>query len=57
MYLLFHNRDIRSIKGVREVVVSDGPLVLFGRGWQARIVERGFQGVVFAVLWKLFLDL
>jgi len=57
MYLLFHERDSRSVKGVREIVVADGPLVLFGRGWQVKIVERGFQGVAFAVLWKLFMDL
>jgi hypothetical protein len=57
MYLLFNERDTRSIKSTREIVVADGPVVLFGRGWQARIVERGLQGVAFAVFWKLFMDL
>ena len=57
MYLLFRGRDTRSIKSAREIVVADGPLVLFGRGWQVRIIERGLQGIVFAVLWKLFIDL
>lgn len=57
MYLLFHERDTRSVKTAREIVVADGPVVLFGRGWQTRIVERGFQGVVFAVFWRLFLGL
>ena len=57
MYLLFHGRDTKSIKSAREIAVADGPLVLFGRGRQTKIVERGLQGVVFAVLWKLFLDL
>ena len=57
MYSLFHQRDTKTIKSAREIVVADGPLVLFGRGWQVKIVERGFQGVVFAVFWKLFMDL
>ncbi|KAF9790806.1 mitochondrial carrier domain-containing protein [Thelephora terrestris] len=55
MYLLFHGADSRSLKEVREIVVADGGLVLFGRGWQMRMIERGFQGAVFAVLWKVFM--
>lgn len=57
MYLLFHNVDTKIIKDVREISVADGGLVLFGRGWQKRIFERGIQGLVFAVLWKVFWDL
>lgn len=57
MYLLFHGADTKSLKEIREIVVADGGLVLFGRGWQTRILERGCQGAVFAVLWKVFMGM
>lgn len=56
MYLLFHGTDTKPIKGVREILVADGPLVLFGRGWQARIIERGLQGAVFIFFWTLLVS-
>lgn len=57
MYLLSHGGATRSIEDARNINVADGPLVLFGRGWQVKIIERGLQGVVFAVFWKMFLDM
>jgi len=57
MYLLFHGYDTKAIADGREITVADGGLVLFGRGWQLRILERGTQGIIFAVLWRTFLNL
>ena len=32
-------------------------LGLFGRGLKTRILANGMQGLLFSILWKLFLDL
>jgi len=42
---------------VREVTRVDGVRGLLGRGLKARILANGLQGLMFSVLWKLFLDL
>ncbi|ESK91361.1 mitochondrial carrier protein [Moniliophthora roreri MCA 2997] len=39
------------------VVRQDGYRGLFGRGLKTRILANGLQGLMFSVLWKLFLDL
>ncbi|KIY44659.1 mitochondrial carrier [Fistulina hepatica ATCC 64428] len=41
----------------RAVIATDGLLGLFGRGLKTRIIANGLQGLMFSVLWKLFLDL
>ncbi|CAG7854593.1 SubName: Full=Uncharacterized protein {ECO:0000313/EMBL:CCA68673.1} [Serendipita indica DSM 11827] len=41
----------------RAVVRADGWSGLFGRGLKTRILANGLQGLMFAVLWKLLLDL
>ncbi|TDL20458.1 mitochondrial carrier [Rickenella mellea] len=41
----------------REVIAVDGIKGLFGRGLKTRILANGLQGLMFSVLWKLFLDL
>lgn len=37
--------------------MEDGILGLFGRGLGTRILCNGLQGLLFSILWKLFLDL
>lgn len=37
--------------------MEDGLLGLFGRGLKTRILCNGLQGLLFSILWKLFLDL
>ena len=44
-------------EAARAVVASDGLKGLFGRGLKTRIIANGLQGLLFSILWKLFLDL
>jgi hypothetical protein len=46
-----------TVEAARLVVLEDGLLGLFGRGLKTRILCNGLQGLLFAILWKLFLDL
>ena len=39
------------------VIAQDGLRGLFGRGLKTRILCNGLQGLMFSVLWKLFMDL
>ncbi|KAG2144425.1 mitochondrial carrier [Suillus bovinus] len=41
----------------RAVIAADGLRGLFGRGLKTRILANGLQGIMFTILWKLFLDL
>lgn len=46
-----------TAEAARLVVLQDGILGLFGRGLKTRIIANGLQGIIFSILWKLFLDL
>ena len=39
------------------VIAQDGVRGLLGRGLKTRILANGLQGLMFSILWKLFLDL
>ncbi|OJA19477.1 hypothetical protein AZE42_04921 [Rhizopogon vesiculosus] len=39
------------------VIAADGIKGLFGRGLKTRILANGLQGIMFSILWKLFLDM
>ncbi|KAG8962469.1 hypothetical protein FRC03_004214 [Tulasnella sp. 419] len=41
----------------RTIISQDGLRGLFGRGLKTRILTNGLQGLMFSILWKLFLDL
>jgi len=41
----------------KAVIDQDGVKGLFGRGLKTRIITNGLQGVMFSVLWRLFLDI
>lgn len=45
------------LEAARAVVAADGVRGLFGRGLKTRILANGLQGLMFTVLWKLFMDL
>ncbi|KAF8590412.1 mitochondrial carrier [Ramaria rubella] len=45
------------LEAARRVVAQDGYIGLFGRGLKTRIIANGLQGIMFSILWKLFLDL
>lgn len=38
-------------------MATDGLKGLFGRGLKTRIISNGLQGLLFSILWRLFLDL
>ncbi|KAF9221193.1 mitochondrial carrier [Gyrodon lividus] len=48
---------IGYMDAARAIVAADGVKGLFGRGLKTRILTNGLQGLMFSVLWKLFLDL
>jgi hypothetical protein len=56
-YRQVHEGEIEYLAAVREIVAVDGLSGLFGRGLKTRIIANGCQGVMFSVLWKLFMDL
>jgi len=56
-YRQVHESDVSYVQAAKAVVEQDGMMGLFGRGLKTRVVANGCQGVVFSVLWKLFLDL
>ena len=49
--------DPSVAEAARLVIRDDGVLGLFGRGLKTRILCNGLQGLLFSILWKLFLDL
>ena len=51
------NLDVILAQAARLVVLQDGISGLFGRGLKTRILANGMQGILFSILWKLFLDL
>ncbi|KII84846.1 hypothetical protein PLICRDRAFT_45656 [Plicaturopsis crispa FD-325 SS-3] len=56
-YRQVHERRVGYGEAVRAVVAADGVRGLFGRGLGTRILANGLQGLMFSILWKLFLDL
>ncbi len=49
--------DMELAKAAKLVIQGDGVSGLFGRGLPTRILCNGLQGLLFSILWKLFLDL
>ncbi|CCL98875.1 uncharacterized protein FIBRA_00882 [Fibroporia radiculosa] len=56
-YRQVHERQVGYMEAARAVIASDGLRGLFGRGLKTRIIANGLQGLMFSILWKLFLDL
>ena len=56
-YRQVHERKVGYLTAAKDIVATDGLLGLFGRGLKTRIIANGCQGVMFSVLWKLFMDL
>lgn len=54
-YRQVHETQISYTEAARRIIRSDGKLGLFGRGLKTRIVANGLQGILFSILWKLFL--
>jgi hypothetical protein len=56
-YRQVHEGDIGYVAAAGRIVAEDGLFGLFGRGLKTRIIANGCQGIMFSVLWKLFMDL
>lgn len=56
-YRQVHEHEVGYLAAARGIVATDGLLGLLGRGLKTRIIANGCQGIMFSVLWKLFMDL
>ncbi|KAF8878250.1 mitochondrial carrier [Mucidula mucida] len=56
-YRQVNETKISYTAAAQAVIRADGISGLFGRGLKTRIVANGLQGLMFSVLWRLFLDL
>ncbi|KAK8052482.1 hypothetical protein PG993_003867 [Apiospora rasikravindrae] len=56
-YCQVNDTKVSYSEAARLVVLQDGISGLFGRGLKTRILANGLQGILFTILWKLFLDL
>jgi hypothetical protein len=56
-YRQVNDTRISYTEAAKRVIRQDGRLGLFGRGLKTRIIANGLQGIMFSILWKLFLKL
>ncbi|THH02996.1 hypothetical protein EW145_g6617 [Phellinidium pouzarii] len=56
-YRQVNETRISYTAAAQAVIATDGLKGLFGRGLKTRILANGLQGLMFSILWKLFLDL
>jgi len=56
-YRQVNDTRISYTQAAKEVIRKDGRLGLFGRGLKTRIIANGLQGIMFSILWKLFLKI
>ncbi|KAF8736219.1 hypothetical protein AX14_000660 [Amanita brunnescens Koide BX004] len=56
-YRQVNDTRIGYLDAARAVIVADGWVGLFGRGLKTRILANGLQGLMFSVLWKMFMDM
>ena len=56
-YRQVHATRIGYMAAANAVIAQDGLRGLLGRGLKTRILANGLQGLMFSILWKLFLDL
>ncbi|PBP18153.1 mitochondrial carrier protein [Diplocarpon rosae] len=56
-YRQVNDTQVSYVEAARQVILIDGITGLFGRGLKTRILCNGLQGLLFSILWKLFLDL
>ncbi|KAL1409303.1 hypothetical protein Q8F55_003282 [Vanrija albida] len=56
-YRQVHEEDVGYWTAAKEIVATEGLPGLFGRGLPTRLVTNGLQGLLFSILWKLFMDI
>jgi hypothetical protein len=56
-YRQVNETRIGYFDAARAVVATDGIRGLLGRGLKTRIIANGAQGLMFSILWKLFMNM
>ncbi|KAK1996341.1 mitochondrial carrier [Colletotrichum falcatum] len=56
-YRQVNDTKVSYSKAAKLVIQRDGFVGFLGRGLKTRILANGLQGIIFSILWKLFLDL
>jgi hypothetical protein len=56
-YRQVNERRVGYIEAAEAIVALEGLRGLFGRGLKTRILANGLQGLMFSILWKLFMDM
>lgn len=56
-YRQVHEVQVSYTEAARRIIRQDGRRGLFGRGLKTRIIANGLQGIIFSILWKLFLKI
>ncbi|KAF7558164.1 hypothetical protein G7Z17_g101 [Cylindrodendrum hubeiense] len=56
-YRQVNETKVSYTEAANSIIREDGIRGLFGRGLKTRILANGLQGLMFSILWKLFLDL
>ncbi|KAH8105184.1 mitochondrial carrier [Cristinia sonorae] len=56
-YRQVHQSRVGYFQAAEAVIAVDGIKGLFGRGLKTRIIANGLQGLMFSILWRLFLDI
>ncbi|KAF2661466.1 mitochondrial carrier [Lophiostoma macrostomum CBS 122681] len=56
-YRQVNDTRVSYSEAAKRVIREDGKLGLFGRGLKTRLLANGLQGLLFSILWKLFLQL
>ncbi|KAF2640579.1 mitochondrial carrier [Massarina eburnea CBS 473.64] len=56
-YRQVNDTRVSYSEAARRIISEDGRLGLFGRGLKTRILANGLQGILFSILWKMFLKI
>ena len=51
-----YHKPITYLDVTKQIIREDGLFSLAGRGLKTRIISNGLQGMMFSVLWKLFMN-
>ena len=56
-YRQVNERRVGYVEAAEAIIEREGLRGLFGRGLKTRILANGLQGLMFSILWKLFMDM
>lgn len=56
-YRQVNERRVGYMEAAEAIIATEGLKGLFGRGLKTRILANGLQGLMFSILWKLFMDM